>query len=302
MATQTKKSRTERSKSAAQPVLVGVDGSAQNRAAIAWAAAEAARASAPLKLLMVAEHLDASQPPYSSIPLPIQPVDNAYGVLDGRASGIRQQFPNLDIQTDVQVGDSRKTLVSAARRGARMVVVGKRGLGAIKRMMLGSTSIEVSGRAAAPVVVVPNRWKADADDKRSILVGIDLRKDSDDALGFAFERANELHVPLVALHVWDTHPSVVVTDDDRAAWGGEAKQAVAAAIAPWQRKYPRVEALAAQRHAHPAQGLLDAAEHAQLLVLGRHTTGRSPLGLGVGSVARTVLHHADVPVAVVPSS
>jgi nucleotide-binding universal stress UspA family protein len=46
--------------------------------------------------------------------------------------------------------------------------------------------------------------------------------------------------------------------------------------------------------------VLDAAEQAQLVVLGRHTDGRLG-GFAFGSVTRAVLHYAECPVMVAPT-
>jgi len=286
--------------SAPRPIVVGVDGSMKNAAALTWAAAEAERARLPLQLLMVSEKQNPEQPPYSPVP-PSGPVDYAYRVLDRQATKLMQSHPDLEVTTDVRVDDPRGGLVTASKH-AEMVVVGKRGLGAFKRMMLGSTSIEVAGRSMVPVIVVPNSWHVSPDDRSVILVGIDIDRDCNALLDFAFRRAEELRAPLLALHSWDIHPSVGLSADDRAAWGKDVQRSVATTIAPWQRRHPEVHALAAQRHAHAAQGLLDAAADAQLLVLGRHMTVHPHLGLGIGSVARTVMHYAKVPVAVIPTS
>ncbi len=52
-------------------------------------------------------------------------------------------------------------------------------------------------------------------------------------------------------------------------------------------------------HGHPAEVLLRAAEHADLLVIG--SRGRGDLaGLVLGSVGHAVLHHAPCSVAVLP--
>jgi nucleotide-binding universal stress UspA family protein len=120
-------------------------------------------------------------------------------------------------------------------------------------------------------------------------------------LEFAFTRAHELGVPMVVLHVWDTHPAVVPTADDLKRWGNDARAAVESAIAPWTDKFPDVEALALAVHARPAEGLLEEAERAQLLILGRHSRGHAPAGLGLRSLTRTVMHFAQLPVAVVPT-
>lgn len=283
------------------PVVVGVDGSAKNSSAVAWAAAEAERAHHPLQLLMVADKQDREPPPYAVNPLPPGPVDRAYGIVDGRATQIRRSHPGVTVTTDVLIDDPRRGLVAAAKH-AHMIVVGKRGLGRFKRVMLGSTSIELAGRSTAPVVVVPSSWRPEDDAGRSILVGIDTDRDCTALLEFAFQRAAELEAPLVVLHVWDSHPSTALLPEERDAWSQKVEETVAKVIGPCTRKYPDVEARPAQSQGHAAQGLLDAAEHAQLLILGRHAEPHPHLGLGIGSIARTVMHYAQLPVAVVPSS
>jgi nucleotide-binding universal stress UspA family protein len=152
-----------------------------------------------------------------------------------------------------------------------------------------------------PTVVVPDTWDATASVERSILAALDIHHDADAVLEFAFTRAQELGVPVVALHVWDTHPALVPDAEDLRRWGGEARDAVEVAIGPWKRKFPDVEARGMQLHARPAEGILAESEAAQLVVLGRHSRGRSPAGLGLRSVTRSVMHLTDVPVAVVPT-
>jgi len=66
------------------------------------------------------------------------------------------------------------------------------------------------------------------------------------------------------------------------------------AIAGWREKYPDVDADWEVLHAHPARLLIGASARADLVVLGRHMTGRA-----IGSVIHPVVSHG--PVAVVPS-
>jgi nucleotide-binding universal stress UspA family protein len=51
---------------------------------------------------------------------------------------------------------------------------------------------------------------------------------------------------------------------------------------------------------HPAEVLVERAQLGDLLVVGRRGGEGFP-GLRLGSVTRQVLHHADRPVAVIPS-
>ena len=111
--------------------------------------------------------------------------------------------------------DDPSGLILEAADNASLVVVGKRGLGAFARIIVGSTSIGVAGRASCPTVIVPDSWDQARAATKPVLVGIDVTKHDDATLAFAFERAHELHVPLVALYVWQTHPAVVVSAEDR---------------------------------------------------------------------------------------
>jgi nucleotide-binding universal stress UspA family protein len=295
-----KSDRTAGVPAGAKAIVAGVDGSTNNLAATTWAVAEGARSGLPVKLLAVVERAESRTPGFAKEPTVFSYVDHAYGVLDHIAAQAGRDYPDVDVTTDVNIDDPLGGLVGTSSKAA-MMVVGKRGIGAIERMTLGSVSIALSGRSAVPTVVVPDGWEADKHREQSILVGLDLDHDADTLLEFAFARAHELGVPLVVLHVWDTHPAVVPGPEDLKRWGGDARGAVESAIAPWRAKFPDVKALALQVHAPTAEGLLDEAEAAQLLVLGRHSRGHSPGGLGLRSVTRTVMHYAQLPVAVVPT-
>ena len=283
-----------------KPIVAGVDGSTNNLAATTWAVAEGARSGLPVKLLMVTERAEIRTPGFSKEPTVFSYVDHAYGTLDHIAGQAGDDYPDVEISTDVVVDDALGGLVDASGEAA-MMVVGKRGIGAIERMTLGSVSIALSGRSAVPTVVVPDGWDADRHREQPILVGLDIHHDADALLEFGFTRASELGASLVVVHVWNAHPAAAPGADDLKRWAREAREAVESAVAPWQAKFPDVKTLALQVHAPPAEGLLDEAEAAQLLVLGRHSRGHSPVGLGLRSVTRTVMHYAELPVAVVPT-
>ena len=68
----------------------------------------------------------------------------------------------------------------------------------------------------------------------------------------------------------------------------------------WRRRFPTVAVRAVTHALAPEVALLGHAVGAQLLLLGRRTGPQHPGGLSLGSTARTVLHHATCPVAVVP--
>jgi nucleotide-binding universal stress UspA family protein len=282
-------------------VVVGVDGSPRNESAVDWAAAEAQRTIRELRLVTTTGVF--TEPVAHVLNGVVQSID--YGdhfneMLARVASSVRQRHPDLLVVPWIQSGDPVGVLTAMSSEGS-LVVVGKRGLGGLERILVGSTSIAVVGRTAGPAVVVPESWAVGEASSRPIVVGIDADHENDAALLFGFARADELGVPLVAVHAWRAaHPAALISDDDRGRRAVDAKGLLERHLARWRERFPDVEAHSSQVEAHPADALLETSARAQLLVLGRASSGRRLTGLPIGSVTRAVLHYSEVPVAVVP--
>jgi len=135
---------------------------------------------------------------------------------------------------------------------------------------------------------VPEGWRVDAHSTEPVVVGLDHRDPQPAALEFAFAAAQSRNVPLVVAHGRETPEP-------------ESAAALELAVQPWRRAYPDVKVSFLDRREHPLTVLLDQAVPTQLLVLGRHSN-RLRGGFPSGSVARGVLHYAEVPVAIVPPS
>jgi nucleotide-binding universal stress UspA family protein len=87
----------------------------------------------------------------------------------------------FDIETDVVIGSPRDEIPRIAREwNADLVVLGARGLGRIKRFLLGSVSLAVARHVSCPVLVVKGRPRK----LGSVLVGMDGSEDSFQALRF----------------------------------------------------------------------------------------------------------------------
>jgi nucleotide-binding universal stress UspA family protein len=287
--------------SSPRPVVVGVDGSLHNASAVDWAAEEAAGTGRTLSLVTGTGQF--AQPRVgvgAEYVLAVDDDPDFSRMLDELADQTRAEHPTVVAAPSVRMGEASACLAELSH-DAYAVVVGKRGLGAVGRAVLGSTSIATVGRSSCPTVVVPDEWAQRKHTAEPIVVGVDLEHDMTPVLGFAFSRADRLHVPLIALHVWDVRPFHPLRADERTRWASSTRHAVEAVIAPWRARYPGVEAVADEVEASPARGLLDAAEEAQLLVLGRMTSSARLTGLPFGSVTRAVLHYSERPVAVVPA-
>lgn len=120
-------------------VLLATDGSAHSRRAAEVAASISAGCGLPLIVLSVAPQPAAAQDANEH-------VEQALAVV--RAAGA---------QASGRVADGRphEAIVRAAEEsGADLIVIGRRGMNALKRALVGSTSEKVAGEARAPVLIV----------------------------------------------------------------------------------------------------------------------------------------------------
>ena len=138
------------------PVVLGVDGSAEASAAIAHAFQEAWLRGVPL----VAVH--AWLDPVVHAPGDIMPVvfdvDRVAAeearVLADALAGCREQYPDVVVREDLARGATRAALIDRSI-DAQLLVVGTRGRGGIRGLLLGSVSQTAIHHAACPVLVVP---------------------------------------------------------------------------------------------------------------------------------------------------
>lgn len=277
-----------------KPIVVAVDGSEPNRAAVAWAAQEAAAAGCQVVLVTA---------------LPGHPLPGRH---DGRSHALemlartRQEVASVvrdeQVLVDAVTGSPVDVLLDRSEE-ARLIVVGKRGLGGFSRVIVGSTSIALAGRSPVPVAIVPDGWQPDAHHAEPVVLGVDPHRLDHRAFHLAFHRAQRLGVRLVAVHGWEP-PTAASWDAAAVAgltaqWEDEAAARFEQIVDIWQERFVDVDVTAVHRRAHPASVVLEEAAHAQLVVLGRHAEGMFG-GFAFGSVARAVLHYAETPVIAVP--
>ncbi len=298
MSTQVNPANKTSAATGAPVVIVGVDGSAHNRAAVTWARNEAEDLGG--RLVLVGATPDHVIPVRGySLDFPIDFFDNETRDM---LEHVREELgaSEDDVSMLIGSGGARPVLLRAAKE-ADMLVVGKRGLGAAKRMVVGSNSISVAGRSPVPVVIVPDAWNP-ADRKAApIVVGLDGSDLDDAVLTYGFERAVRLVVPLLAIHAWHLPATYAWSPDDIERWESGAKEQLDSSLTASREKYPEVEVITLSQDANAGMAILDAAAVAQLVVLGRHTGPRHLGGFHLGSTTRAVLHYAECPVAVIPA-
>jgi nucleotide-binding universal stress UspA family protein len=143
-----------------------------------------------------------------------------------------------------------------------------------------------------------------------IVVGVDGSDQSIDALRWAAEEAKLRDATLVAVHAWMFSPPVAVgTPDMMAMPAGNiaeeldldremAERALSGSIETALGAAPEVSVEPLLVEDTPGEGLVTAAEGADLLVVGTHGRGRIAQAL-LGSVSHHAAQHATCPVVIV---
>ena len=140
-------------------IIVGIDGSARSRKALEWAVREAGIRNTALTVLTVRQ----ASGGFLSAKV-ARPVDN-----DSTERARKNALAEVEEVLDQATGDERPMSVAVqavvgapaeellrAAVDADMIVVGSRGAGGFKRLLLGSVSSQVVHHGDCPVVVIPS--------------------------------------------------------------------------------------------------------------------------------------------------
>jgi nucleotide-binding universal stress UspA family protein len=140
-------------------ILVGIDGSSHSLRALEWAVSEAAIRQVPLTVLTVQQALTGFWGAPVVYPGDADLTEQAKKVaqeetdqtLDKLGAGSRP--PSVSVVA--VLGAPAEEILSAAE-DADMIVVGSRGAGGFKKLLMGSVSTQVTHHARRPVVVIPS--------------------------------------------------------------------------------------------------------------------------------------------------
>lgn len=134
-------------------LVVGVDGSPPSQRALEWAIEEAALRGAAVQAVT------------SYLPEPNDPVEPQPGWMaharqqaeEAQRSAVEQAVkahPGVEVAAEIVHATPADALILASR-SADLLVLGSRGLGSVRGLLLGSVSQQVARHAACPVVVLP---------------------------------------------------------------------------------------------------------------------------------------------------
>ncbi|GAA3784870.1 universal stress protein [Streptomyces chiangmaiensis] len=297
-----------------QPVIAGVDGSAESLAAAEWAAREAVRRGRPLRMVHAwnwhphqtddGELANAAQRHF------------ARRVLRQAAERVRGAVPGVQVTDEQFEGPAAEALVKASEQ-AELLVLGSRGLSGFTGFLVGSVALAAVAKAARPVVLV--RAEEEAEDEhfpggdgnpstrtgyRDVVLGIDLGDPCDEVIEFAFEAARLRCARLRVVYAWQAPSAIslgpgdigLVNDPQRAE---EWQEFLSALLHVWHDKYPETEVMETVVEDRASTALVRAASSASLLVVGRRMTER-PTVPRLGPVTHAAVHHVGCPLAVVP--
>jgi nucleotide-binding universal stress UspA family protein len=282
-------------------IVVGVDESAGAAAALHWAVREAEVRGWSLTAVLAWGFLDQHHAVVG------EPFDPSYGEADARAA--------LDSIISAVVGTARAATVEqkvvndlAARAlieasdGADLLVVGARGLGRLRGLLLGSVSQQCLHHATCPVAVVRDGNLQPDDRIARIVVGIDGSETAERALAWAMGQGRAHRATVEVVHAWAfpyAGDPYVAMAFDSAPVDDAARRTLDAAVDSADTSGLPAAVTRTLTVGSAAASVLQAAEGADLVVVGSRGLGGFQ-GLVLGSVSYQIVHHATCPVVVVP--
>ena len=283
-----------------RPIVVGVDGTDQSRLAVRYAVLEAQRRDCGLRLVHAAPE---TVPMAPMLPLiSVESLDQVSQRIVNEAKQLAYDMTDGEIQVEKLVrSGSRVHILDEAGEDARLIVLGHRDRSILGRVFTSSTCTGVASRAHCPVVCVPTTWTPGNRHGR-VVVGVEGPEHSQDALGVAFAAAAERKVKLTVLHAWklqSPYDDIIVSRVALEEWKESATAMLEKVLRDWREAYPEVDVEIDVRHQYTAPALVGATEGADLLVLGRRGRG-APLGIHLGSTARTLIRESRCPVEIAP--
>jgi nucleotide-binding universal stress UspA family protein len=139
-------------------IVVGFDGSVHSRQALKWAISEAAIRGAPLTVLTVQQAIAGYWGAPVAYPGDEDLLGHAAKVAQEEADSALEKLGEgqrpLSVTVQAVIGMPSEEILRAAR-DADMIVVGSRGAGGFKKLLMGSVGLHITHHAHCPVVVIP---------------------------------------------------------------------------------------------------------------------------------------------------
>lgn len=275
---------------------MGVDGSRTGLEAAGWAATEAKLRGVPLTVAYAVPKWLCEQeaPHYAEVARWMR--DSAHTVLTAAQDRARREWPQVSVEGVLLPGDPRSALVKASER-AELLVVGNRGVGGVRGLLIGSAAHGVATHARTNVVLVHHQ---PAVPRGEIVAGTDNSPGAERAIEFAFREAGLRGARLRVVYAWAWPRPSGFEPADRDS-EQDALDLLKDRLAGHRDRHPAVDVVPEVVHGHPLEVLKEAATGADLLVVGSRGHGQLA-GMLLGSISQALLHHTPCPLAVVRAS
>ncbi|MFN3218889.1 MAG: universal stress protein [Acidimicrobiales bacterium] len=284
--------------------IVGCDDSDNSRSALDWAARVGAGRASLVRAVVAVEHAP------SEVPMAVGGDDRSTGDAEveyGVTAAVTATAGELSAATGTPIevstylgGAARAILEAVDDADADLVVVGCRGRGGFRRLLLGSVSHQVATHSDRPCVIVPATATARGIER--VVVGVDGSDTSVNALVWAHHFAGP-DAEVCAAGFWE--PAATGYEGlDTSTWQAlraASERRFEAGVLQAEHEIGEAGRFVRAFDVGPAaQGLVDLAADRDLLVVGERAH-RGLLGMMLGSVANWVIHHLSCPGVVIPA-
>ncbi|WP_418955589.1 universal stress protein [Streptomyces tritici] len=275
-------------------VLVGIDPRDLSVPALVWAADEAVRRGARLRLIVAVPPVHDRLPHAAVAHLSALRV-RAESMLGNAEDLVRGLHDELSTATEIVHGVPAAVLCERTP-DATLTVVGSRRLGrAAEVFSEGSVAVPLTARADCPVVVIREPGNTSVH-PALIVVGVDGSPECRAAVAFAMAEASLREARLRAVWVW---PRPLLSHSDGDEGLAERRRLLAESIVDLSIRHPDVDVEQVVVRGHPVEELSRASLEALAVVVGRRGRG-GYTGMRLGSTVHGLLHHAECPVITVP--
>ncbi|MEO7573024.1 MAG: universal stress protein [Acidimicrobiales bacterium] len=282
-------------------IVVGVDGSETAGSALQWALREATLRQQSVVAVLAWGFLDQHHP------IATEPFDPSYGEADAVAAldafVVQAVGAAAPVERRVVCELPAQALLEVSADAA-LLVVGARGLGGFRGLLLGSVSQQTLHHATCPIAIVRSDGAARSEGlMERIVVGIDGSQTARRALRWAIKEARVRGASLEVVHSWHVpyvggYPYAGAAFDP-APFEAAARQTLDVAVDGEDTSGLAEPAQRLLVMGSAAQAILESAKGADLVVMGSRGLGGFK-GLLLGSATHQVAQHATCPVVIVP--
>jgi nucleotide-binding universal stress UspA family protein len=276
-----------------EQIIIGVDGSAQSRSAMEWGLERAAKTSASVELLHVADDSFLSE----SVAFLSEAQRASEQMLEAEIEFARSTGFNGQLKGTAVVGHPIGEVEEASRR-ADLVVLGAHNGGKLAGSFFGTRAVKIAAVAHCPVAVIPLER---AEPSKGVVIGVDGSEAAKNAIEYAAGEASRLSLPLNAVYAWmpPLTPGLeyLWSEDLVTSQRSAAEEAISIATSGLTDRYPDLNIEREIVQSPAVAALVEAGQGATELVVG--SRGRNGISrLLLGSVSHGVLQALPCPVIV----